>query len=159
MSSRVHVPFMSKSAQGKPLQDAIHLAAQEMGVSDHFAANLMTYVLEDIAAQVCNGKVVRIPGFGIFTAYGYTPRKKGIEPYCLPSFVGSKPFRNQLRQCLPHRRHNNKAIDNYRQTNHGSSRAKSDTGRVFTSMKAFRTRVDAQAKRLGIKSRSGIVPT
>jgi nucleoid DNA-binding protein len=151
---------MSKSAQGKPLQDAVHRAAQEMGVSDHFAANLMTYWLEEVAAQVDRGKVVRIPGFGIFTAYGYTPRKKGIPPYCLPSFVGAKPWRNELRQCLPFRRHNNKAIDNYRQTNHGTSRAKSDTSRVFTTMKAFRERIDAQAKRLGVKSRpTGIVPT
>ncbi len=153
MSVRVRIPFMPKSEQAKPLQDVIHDTAQAMGVSDHFAANLMTYFLENVAAQAAKGKVVRIPGFGIFTAYGYTPRKPGLEHYCLPSFTASKAFRNELRQCLPYPRHRNKEIDNYRRTNHASSRAKSDTSRTFTAMKAFRTRVDAQARRLGIPSR------
>lgn len=151
---------MPKSEQARPLQNAIHFAAQQMGTSDHFAANMMSFILEAITAEVCKGEVVRIPGFGIFAAYGYVPRKPGLESYCLPSFAGSRAFRNELRQCLPYHRHRNRELYNYRGTNHATSRAKSATSRTFTAMKAFRTRVDAQAKRLGIKSRpTGIVPT
>ena len=86
MSVRVRIPFMPKSSQARPLQDAIHDTAQAMGASDHFTANMMSYFLENVAAQVSKGTVVRIPGFGIFTAYGYTPRKPGLDHYCLPSF-------------------------------------------------------------------------
>jgi hypothetical protein len=144
---------MPKSEQARPLQNAIHHAAQEMGVSDHFAANLMSYVFEKIVAEVSKGEVVRIPGFGIFGAYGYVPRKPGLESYCLPSFAGSRAFRNELRECLPFEKNRNETLYIYRGTNHATSRAKSHTSRTFTAMKAFRTRVDAQARKLGIQSR------
>jgi nucleoid DNA-binding protein len=144
---------MPTTKQGEPLQRTITKCAQKMGVSDHFAANLVAYFLEYTADEVTRGEIVRIPGFGIFAPYGYTPRKKGLEKHCLPSFNGSRAFRNQLRAACPYRRHRNKEIDTYRRTNHGSSKAKSHTSRTSSAMHSFRQHIDAQARKFGIKSR------
>ena len=150
---------MPKAEYAKPLERALNYCAQKMGTSDHFAANMMSYFLEAIANEVTRGEVGRIQGFGIFAPYGYLPRKKGLEPYCLPSFVGARAFRNQLKAACPYRRHHNKEIGTYRRTNHGSSKAKKDTSRTWKAMHAFRTAIDAQARKLGIKSRNtGILP-
>jgi len=147
---KISIPFMPKSVKAQPTVRCVQHAARNMGVSEHFALNLVAHFLEKVGEETAAGRVVRIPGFGIFGTHLFIPKKKGKEPYCMPSFSAARPFREEVFQCCTPSMAQDKALRNHRKSNHLTSGAKKNTARVFTAMKAMRDRVDAQARRLGV---------
>jgi nucleoid DNA-binding protein len=98
-----------------PLRACIAKAVRGTGLHEYAVATVMTYFLEELCDQVALGRVVRIPGFGIFGSMTWRPRKGGLPPHCIPSFSAATGFRDQVRwACAPgtamdmlvsHRRH------------------------------------------------------
>lgn len=160
MSVSVKIPYMPKTVDAEPLKRCIKFVANNMAVSDHFVAVSMSYFLEAIAAEVSKGQIIRIPGFGVFLPKRSTFRHKG-EHYAFPCFSPSHGFRHEVKSACPLSKVQQKALNNYRSSNSVGSKAKKHTSRVFTSMKAFRTVMRAQARKLGIAAGPtgpGIIP-
>ncbi|RLE15990.1 MAG: hypothetical protein DRJ50_15500 [Actinobacteria bacterium] len=142
----IRIPFLSTSEQGRPLQEALDLAASQAGISQHTAAMMMTYFFEGIANEVTKGHIVRIPGFGVFAPVlderkQYLARRGG--PKCLPRFSAAKGFRMQVMLTAPASRAGKVALATHR-SNHRCSQNRYTTSRVFASMKAMRDQISLQ---------------
>jgi hypothetical protein len=135
--SYVRVPFLSKSEQAVPLQSAIGYAASKMSLSHYRVAILITYFLDEIARQVGLGRILRIPGFGIFGPWCWT-EKKTQRKVAYPRFVASRAFRRQVSMCCDHRRTKNKELAAYQRSHHPSSKPASHA-LVSKALKAWRT--------------------
>lgn len=144
--SCIHIPFLSKSEQGRPLQAALDYTASHTGLSTFTVALAMSHFLESIADEVARGRTVRIPGFGIFAPVlderrQYLARRGG--PKCLPKFSAAKGFRSQVMWSAPPTRSGKDALRAHR-SNHRVSEERYTSARVFTSMQVFRDQVAAQ---------------
>jgi len=148
----IKIPCVSKRVDVQPLCRAVKHAAHNMGVSEFFAATLMTYFLERLAEEVAQGNVVRIPGFGMFAVYGFTIKKwkKYLgRRYCLPTFSASAGFRQQVAM-LPFDRNHNDLIFGHRRSNSVSRKVHTNR-RVFTAMAGVRHSFYLQAEKLGME--------
>lgn len=142
----IRIPFLSRSEQGRPLQDALEFAASQSGVSQYTTAIAMTYLLEGIVDQVSKGHIVRIPGFGVFAPClderrQYSARRGGQK--CFPKFSASKGFRMQVMLSAPANRAGKRALAAHR-SNHRCSEDRYTRSRVFVSMNAMRKLISAQ---------------
>ena len=144
----VKIPFMAAAEDAAPLRQCIATAAREAGMSEHLVAILMSRFFEEISEQVSRGRVVRIPGFGIFGPRAWTPRNAGL-PYCFPAFSAARGFREQTKLCCPVDGAATEAVSRHRRHHHTSSRPERAHCRPFTAMRAFRSRVRAEASRIG----------
>lgn len=145
---KIQIPFHSRKEDVIALKNAIERAAGAAGIDDYTATMFVSHFVEEIAEEVTHGRVVSIPGFGIFapvlderrvmTAYN---RRHGPKP--VPKFSPSKAFRAQVQaSCPPSRetkRRYRKHLDN-----HARSTENMTSARVFTAQKAWRDRIAAQ---------------
>lgn len=145
--SYVRIPFLSKSEDAEPLKRCIESACSKTGVSQYKGTILMTYFLEEIALQVAMGKIVRIPGFGIFAPW-LDERPSSVARWgnnrSKPVFSASRGFREEVRYGAPYSSSVKKKVTRHRR-NHGlgSGEARCDA-RVFKAMKAIRDNITAQ---------------
>ena len=131
----VRIPSLTRSEQALPLQRCIEQASLETGVSQHTVALVMSHFLERLADEVSLGRVVRIPGFGMFAAK-YYPGSSTMSP----KFSASRGFRVQVSETAPHTLEGSRALEN-----HGRLRStKSKQQRVYTAQAFFRDRIKAQ---------------
>ena len=142
----IRIPFLSTSEQGRPLRDALEVAASGAGISQHTAAMAMTHLFESIAEQVSDGRIVRIPGFGVFAPClderkQYLARRGGAK--CFPKFSASKGFRAQVMLSAPEDSAGKKALTVHR-SNHRCNEEDLTSARVFKSMEAMRAHISAQ---------------
>ena len=135
--SIVKIPFFSQSESAEPLRSCIAHAAKEMGMSEHDVVLVMSYFLEELANRVSVGKVVRIPGFGIFA-----PKYFASSRTCAPRFSASRGFRLQTRWCAPSHEVGSKALRSHSRRAGDSTRK--ITPRVFTASKAMRKQIRRQ---------------
>jgi hypothetical protein len=64
----IPIPFSTPQEQYFPLIACVEYAANQAGLSEHRAAQVMSFFLEELAEQVASGRVVKIPCFGAFAA-------------------------------------------------------------------------------------------
>jgi len=145
---KYQIPFLSDRAQAQPLKDILDFAANETGLDTHRVSLVLSYLLEGIADQLCLGKTVRLPGFGMFAPYlddrpQYRSRRVG--PVCAPKFSPARGFRAQVMTSAPANEAGKRELESHRR-NHAVSHNSYTTKRVFLSAKHFR---DDIARQLG----------
>lgn len=149
MSCNIRVPFLAKAEQSLPLQRALDLAATKVGLSQYSMAIAMSYFFEQLADEVARGRVVRVPGFGVFAPVlderpQYMVRRGG--PRCVPRFSAAKGFRQEVMLTAPPSRAGKTALKAH-SSNHRVSDQRYTSARVFTSMRAIRDQIAAQLGR------------
>ncbi len=149
MSCYIRLPFLAKAEQSLPLQRAIDLAATKVGLSQYSMAIAMSYFFEKLADEVARGRVVRVPGFGVFAPVlderpQYLARRGG--PRCVPRFSAAKGFRQEVMLSAPPSRAGKIALKAH-SSNHRVSGQRYTSARVFTSMHAVRDQISAQLGR------------
>jgi len=147
--SLIKVPFLAKSEQGLPLQRALDFAASKIGVSPYTMAMAATYFFEQLADEVARGRVVRVPGFGVFAPClderpQYLARRGG--PRCVPRFSPARGFRMEVMLSAPPSRAGKTALKAH-SSNHRVSDQRYTSARVFTAMHAIRDQISAQLGR------------
>jgi len=91
----MNIPYAAKSKRAAPVMACVAKAAREMECSEPRIAHTMNVLFEEIANQMSLGRLVRIPGFGLF---GQRPskvaRRKGKTYYA--AFSAARGWRNRL---------------------------------------------------------------
>ena len=91
----VRIPFLSKSADRESLARCLDLAAERSGVGADAAVQVMSLFFEAVADELTKGRVVRVPGFGIFVPAPIPERHRRASrnptPRCKPYFSPSQP--------------------------------------------------------------------
>ena len=59
----IRIPFLSRTADGQPLQRCIDKAASRGGMGADAVVQVMSLFLEAIADELAKGRAVRIPGW------------------------------------------------------------------------------------------------
>jgi nucleoid DNA-binding protein len=131
----VRIPSLTRSEQALPLQRCLEQASRETGVSQHTVALVMSHFLERLADEVSLGRVVRIPGFGMF-APKYYPGSESIAP----KFSASRGFRVQVSETAPHTMEGARALENHARLRSSASKQQ----RVYTAQAFFRDRIKKQ---------------
>lgn len=148
----IQIPFGGTAASTEPLRRCIKRAASDMGVSEFHAAMLMSHFCEQVCCEVAMNRLVSVPGFGVFGPKVWTPRHDPDEPgYCYPAFSAAVPFRNMVRAMCPPSGAALDAIDRRRRHSHPSSRRDRTARNPCSAQRAFRERIRAQARRLGME--------
>ncbi len=143
----IKIPFLSKSEDAEPLKRAIESACSKAGLSQYTATIFLTHFLEEVARQVSMGRVVNIPGFGVFGPF-LDERRSSVgrwgEGRSKPVFSAARGFREEIRWSGPHHPDVKKKIIRHRR-NHALGSGESSSGsRVFTAMNAIREDIAAQ---------------
>jgi hypothetical protein len=144
----VRIPFMAKAADARPLQRTIRYAADRMGLSPFEAAMLATHLFEGIATEVGLGRVVRIPGFGVFGPWAYES-KKDVTTAVQPRFYAARPFRLEVRNLCDPADAKNDALMRYQRSHHPSARPEKARARTSTAMEAWRVMLRADPAYVG----------
>lgn len=129
----------------EPLQNAIEYVADRCGHSSHEIARIVSWFLEGLADEVTHGRVVRIPGFGMFAP---VPKKtsRDAHPRCRVVFSPALAFTRQVLYGAPPNLSGARALRNHRKC-HGyidNPPAGRTAERVFTAMEKMRADIDAQ---------------
>lgn len=72
-----------KKGSGKPVSDCIAFAAKHMNLSHGDVAHVMSLFFQEVARQVIQGNIVRVPNFGAFgvkPVYSYKYKRKVPRP-------------------------------------------------------------------------------
>lgn len=145
----VRIPFLSKSADRESLARCLDLAAERSGVGADAAVRVMSLFFEAVADELTKGRVVRVPGFGIFVPAPIPERHRRASrnptPRCKPSFSPSRGLRAQVALGAGPNPENIRILKRHR-SNHANS---TGTRRVFSAMQALRQQVAAQLGRTG----------
>lgn len=145
----IRIPFLARSEQALPLQRALELAANKIGVSQFTMAIAASHMFEQLAEEVARGRVVRVPGFGVFAPClderrQYLARRGG--PKCVPKFSASKSFRTDVMLRAPPSREGKAALKVHR-SNHRVTGDSIGRERIFTAARAARDQISAQLGR------------
>lgn len=143
----IRVPFLSRTADGQPLQRCIDKAAIRSGMGADAVVQVMSLFLEAIADELAKGRAVRIPGWGIYVPAPIPERHRRMSrnpsARCKPVFSASRGLRAQVAMGLGPRPENARILKRHR-SNHANS---TGSHRVFTAMEALRQRIAAQVGR------------
>ena len=63
---RVRIPYKGTQQQKQPLHDALVDSAKAAGITPLQMAIYTNFFLEQVGEQMIRGRIVRIPGFGLF---------------------------------------------------------------------------------------------
>ena len=145
----VRIPFLSKSADRESLARCLDISAERSGVGADGVVQVISLFFEAVADELTRGRVVRVPGFGIFVP-APIPEKhrrmsRDLSPRCKPSFSPSRGLRAQVALGVGPRPENIRALARHR-SNHANA---TGTSRVFSAMQALRQQVAAQLGRAG----------
>ena len=148
----IRINVGSKSGHRLGIQLAINRAARRLGMHEVRVANILSVVVEEICNQVCKGRSVRIPGFGLFLPHP-VENPKTFYPRAAPRFnpdrafsvavMAESPVRDELRK-------------EYREhlSNHGfrcTAKAKRQGCSVQKSSEWWRKSLAAQARQAGVE--------
>jgi nucleoid DNA-binding protein len=145
----IRIPFLSRAADGQALQRCLNLAAGRSGVDVGAAAFVMSLLFEAIADELTKGRVVRVPGFGVFAPAAVPERHRRLSrfqsPRCKPVFSASRGFRAQVAMGVGPLPENAKLLSRHKK-NH-STMTRTPGRRVFSAMRAFREQIAMQLGR------------
>jgi hypothetical protein len=98
---RVRIPFLNKIEDHAPVQEALVRSAESAGITPLQMALYANHFLEQVAEQMIDGCVVRIPGFGVFgpkTRFRKVNSKYfGNLSSAYPAFVGSPRLKLEIK--------------------------------------------------------------
>lgn len=144
---QIRIPHATRQEEVQALKNAIERACVDSGVDEYTATMWLTRFLEAAADELTKGRVLSIPGFGLFVPYVLPPSRRGsatpVPPLCTVRFSAARPLRNQVRYGTPNEANNGRYIKHCR-NHHPSSDPKKENQRVFTAMKGMRDRISAQ---------------
>ena len=141
----IRIPYNAKAEDAQPLQRCVEFAAENHAMSEYDVAIVMTYFLEQLAAEVAAGRLVVIPGFGAFGSLRHRT-KTGLDGDWFPAFLANLGFRNEVRWGNPP---SDETLAKFRGYRNNHDRVNSRVGqRVHSAMKGFRDRVGAQKRKL-----------
>ncbi len=150
----VQVPFLRKDQNSLPFRRIIERTAREMGLSDYSVALITSHIFEGIIREVAMGNAVSIPVLGMFAPVSWKPRVGTSEIHAAPRFAASRAFRNEVAMCCSPHPVAQQLFVNYTRNHHRSANPRPDDDRKgstgFTGFSAFRDRVEAQARAVGI---------
>lgn len=146
----VRIPYLSSVEAGAPLQRCLDLAGDRSGVGVDGVVRVMTLFLEAIADEMTKGRVVRIPGFGLFAPAPIPLRhrkmSRDLTARTKPVFSPSRGLRAQVALGVGPKPENVRMLTRHRKNHQDST----STARVFTAMQTFRDQVAAQIGRAGV---------
>jgi hypothetical protein len=112
---------------------------------------LMSHFFEAISDEVCRNRLVRIPGFGAFGAKAwFSKHDPELTGACYPAFSAAVPFRNAVRFQCPPTGASLDAIDRHRRHSHRSGRPERSGRSPWSTHRAMRKQIAAQARKLGL---------
>jgi len=142
----IKIPFNSKSEQSLPLRRALTYSADQMCMGQYQAAMVLTFFIRGVADEVSWGRVVRIPGLGMFGPWRWASPKKGLPDIATPRFIPARPFRNQVRHMCPPDRTQNEALETYRRSHNLASKPNRYAASTAGAMRAWQKHINKQAK-------------
>jgi nucleoid DNA-binding protein len=145
----VKIPFLGKAADRESLRRCLDLAAERSGVGADGVVQVITLFFEGIADELTKGRVVRVPGWGIYVPAPIPERHRRMSrnpaARTKPVFSPSRGLRAQVALGVGPRPENVRILKRHR-SNHADA---TGTRRVFTAMAALRQQVAAQLGRAG----------
>ena len=91
----MNIPYAAKSQRAAPVMACVEKAAREMECPEERIAHTMNILFEELANQMSLGRLVRIPGFGMFGQQpGRGAHSEGETYY--PAFSAAVGWRNRL---------------------------------------------------------------
>jgi nucleoid DNA-binding protein len=141
------IPFYPDRETSAPLRRIIATVADRAGVTPQLVSIVASHFFEGVTDEVCHGRVVRFPGFGIWGPYTRRVRGPKGEDSSLavtPRFSASKGFRLQVRATCPPNASGAKRMRRHSINSAPSSRSVSCGARVFTAQQAFRDHITRQ---------------
>ncbi|MDB5290043.1 MAG: hypothetical protein JWL69_1284 [Phycisphaerales bacterium] len=149
----IRIPFSGDSESTRSLRRCVQHAAREMNVSEFHIAMVMSHFFEEMSYQMAKNRLVAIPCFGTFGPKAWFPRNDPDAPgFAYPAFSGAVPLRNLVRSQCPATGAALDGINRCRRHHHPSSRRDRESRMPFSAHRAFRQRVEAQARRLGFET-------
>jgi hypothetical protein len=151
MTMLTKIPFLSPE-DGAAFHRAIRVAAREMHLSEHQVAVIAADFFACIAQEVAAGKRVVLPGFGVFEP---VVKRGPKHTRVAPRFRPARGFRKAVREtCPPDAAEAGGAVlRKVQRRHHPTSRPDRLASRTFTGMAAFRQRIEADARRMGMSVR------
>lgn len=141
----VVIRYLVRREDAMPLKNVISYAAEQSGRSPHEIARMMTWFLEGIVNEVSMGRVVRIPGFGMFAPLTYRvpkPLMSNGDVRVRPYFSAANGFRLQIMSSVVPDFGRNARFQRARSRGQlGSTRAES---RTSVTMAEIRRHIDKQ---------------
>jgi nucleoid DNA-binding protein len=115
-------------------------------LSTEQALAVITYFFEEVADQICLGRAVPFPGFGMWApVLEERPIKVKRHnmgfAYCTPGWSPSRGFREQVKTCAPTRRHGKEVLRNHVRNN---TRTGYTGKRVHSTMQELRDSITRQ---------------
>lgn len=146
----LNFPHYPKSEKLASYNRVLRYAAKGTASTVERVAVSMSYVFEAIAVELSQGRVVRLPGFGMFGVGVRVNQKKSRRrdgKYCYPAFFGSQALRNETAMADVERA-DLKSSHTYR-CHHTRCYGKPVTYRVFQHQEQIRRSIHRQEKALG----------
>lgn len=141
------IPFYPDRESSAPLRRIIATVADRAGVTPQLVGIVASHFFECVALEVCHGRVVRWPGFGIWGPYVRKvrgPKGEGSSLAVTPRFSASKGFRLQVRATCPPNAVGARKVRRHTINHAPSSRSVPIGARVFTSQQSFRDHITRQ---------------
>jgi len=140
-----------RGTDGKVLERILVNSARSMDMTPHEVALVMAHFLENLADELSKGRVIRLPGFGMFAPVAVEHRKQSGVMKVYPSFSPAVGLRNQVDVCCPPNKAGVIALTKHRKRHHPASRKDKVGSRVFTAMKKLRQNINADARKKGMR--------
>ena len=149
----IRIPTNAKSERHAALKRCLKHVANEMGVSEFFAANFMTHFFEQLVDEVVDGQLVTVPGFGIFLP-GINHRSKFKHyshetRFCVPKFAASVGFRVQVKEECPEKKCREEDYQKYMRSSSPTIKSKQGI-RPAKSLRRVREAMIEQADKVGM---------
>ena len=150
------IPYLSRSEDAQPLQDCVRYAATRTGLTDATMVIALTHFLEQLVEENMHGRIVRIPGFGMFAPVLAKSRVAGVtHPFCRPKFSASRAYRQSVMWSAPPSAAGHKAYRKHEQNHHPSSRPERASARTDTAMRNIRRSITSQMAGAGVPYADG----
>ncbi len=146
----IKIPYLTRE-KAAPLARAIRDTALTTGASEYQVYLMMTHFFENIVKEIAKDNTVRIPAFGIFYAYRYVPKKKGLAAYAAPAFYFARFARVEVRNCCSEYPVSGNALPRFRKRNFGPNSGP-PTGynkSLHPAMETIRQSIRKQARDIG----------
>jgi len=147
----MRVPFFTKSERAAPLQRCIDHAAGEMGMSEYVVATTMSHFLEKVSEEVSRGRVVRLPGFGVFGPK-MSRGMHGCKPRYYPAFSAARCWRNLIVMFCKPTAADLEAVHRHQHNHVPSSGSTHVSSRPLTAHRGFRRQLLGQARKIGLEA-------
>jgi Bacterial DNA-binding protein len=148
-SSMLRMPFAPTPESAAGLREVIIETARATGLNEFQVATAASYFFEELANAVAAGKTVNIPNLGKFYPWLWQQRFGDKKRFVVPRFSASRSWSRQLYMECSVGWVDNRVAENYRKNNTNCSGI-TTSARTFMTQLAFRVRIAAQARRLGM---------